>query len=912
MSYIVEYTTLSGKRIPILHKIFESAESAEQFGKTGVTEGNYKDYTVVEAAEKKYRVTAKSLDDDSTFKGGLKSKADAEAEAAKLRNAKSKRGGKSFDNVKVVTENFNEAAPKLKGDSIKAQREKDRAHADAMGRHVKSGRKKTYTSTQRQLAKMRGEELPEGYKVLPPMDREKYQERPGLEGPFSTLSGKVVYYDPKEGSYYDPDTDMYLSYDEFQQLDNDRTGMKESARGLGSIDWPDADNGYSDMAQHAENAIRHNMHAYDAFGHVYSMTADHREWMNDNKDKLIKMFASYGLQTESAERDIAVREADDDRDELTKKLFPKMSPDEMKKRDQERNRAMNQQRFMKPGKSRRSGEWSVYENSGDTYAVVSYNYSDDWGSIEIVKDGETVEDWNDYFGANETGNPLAAKFVELTKKHGIDPTEIDILSGDDEDIHPIRGRKMGRFDGRKFKWNTNEAVAKIACLKCDEVSTAKAWEKNRGFCPKCKTSNQGVAESDDTRMGSITVTSDEERKRRAQAYRDKKAKEKAVSEALTLDYSRYMRSHGKKPRDTGGAGLWMFTTAEYGSPNDDNMFQFQGSFADAKKAAAKWARSQGADRFYVMESTINEAYIKTSKDAINTLGALRKIGKHIETGENTYDGNLANQFANDVYDVISWVENNLNTNDPKYTQILAPVIELRKKAKSMERELGSGKDARFGNQIVNTLYPLMQWIEMNSTNNANEGINEDISQEAHHMERDHEVQMARSDLYKTANYAIKLHSILKGISEEQGLDGWMQAKITKAADYLSSVFHALEYDQLERSQSEPMPAMESVETVTLQHKTSGKEIVVAKSAEQKIKDLKDNGYKIIEEAKKYTPPTQAEITADKKKDEKGKARSSMTAKSINKKTYNETTTAGGIGIATVPMPMGKMIKRKKT
>jgi phage FluMu protein Com len=39
-----------------------------------------------------------------------------------------------------------------------------------------------------------------------------------------------------------------------------------------------------------------------------------------------------------------------------------------------------------------------------------------------------------------------------------------------------------------------EAVAKIACLKCDEVSTAAAWKKKGGFCPKCKVSNQGVAE----------------------------------------------------------------------------------------------------------------------------------------------------------------------------------------------------------------------------------------------------------------------------------------------------------------------------------------------------------------------------------------------------------------------------------
>jgi hypothetical protein len=83
-------------------------------------------------------------------------------------------------------------------------------------------------------------------------------------------------------------------------------------------------------------------------------------------------------------------------------------------------------------------------------------------------------------------------------------------------------------------------------------------------------------------------------------------------------------------------------------------------------------------------------------------------------GQGAYDGNLAGEYVNDVYDVISWLEANTDTSDPKFQQVIRPVIELRKKAKSMEREPGSGKDARFGNEIVNTLYPLMQWIEMNA------------------------------------------------------------------------------------------------------------------------------------------------------------------------------------------------------
>ena len=65
---------------------------------------------------------------------------------------------------------------------------------------------------------------------------------------------------------------------------------------------------------------------------------------------------------------------------------------------------------------------------------------------------------------------------------------------------------------------------------------------------------------------------------------------------------------------------------------------------------------------------------------------------------------------------------------------------------------------------------------------------------AYKAESDHEVQMARGDLYKIAKYAIKLHEMLKGVEEREGLDGWVQSKITKAADYIGSVYHHLDYE----------------------------------------------------------------------------------------------------------------------
>ncbi len=56
---------------------------------------------------------------------------------------------------------------------------------------------------------------------------------------------------------------------------------------------------------------------------------------------------------------------------------------------------------------------------------------------------------------------------------------------------------------------------------------------------------------------------------------------------------------------------------------------------------------------------------------------------------------------------------------------------------------------------------------------------------------DQEAAMARADLYKTANYSFKL---FKMIQDGDQLEGWVQAKITKAADYVASVFHYLEYE----------------------------------------------------------------------------------------------------------------------
>ena len=531
--------------------------------------------------------------------------------------------------------------------------------------------------------------------------------------------------------------------------------LKE-AKGLASIDWPD-----EDMAQHAENAIRHGMHAYDAYSHVYSMTLE-RDWMQAHKDELIKMFASYGLATESV-------------------------VEERKRR----------------AKAYRDKKLKEAEGEG-TYARIIYDYSENWASIDIYKGHEKVDEWDDYFHSNETGNPLARQFVAMCKKNGLDPMTLPLVDENGD---------TGKFDGKTFKWE--DSVTEVSTEKLRDYASAALQDKNKAKADKrwkyagkamqtvadrevkakhdlkynkteafeektltpaekkkreeiakamerenpgmpmakkmaiatatakkvaeevelneaetnyvikhkktkqvlsthsnyndAKDEHSGISDKQNysifkqtkkdaalrnrntyreeveeleeyirkNKFSKMTSTSKSNTKgverfaiindnddievynsktkrlirkvrmsnhqsaiqrlkkatykssldtfkgyqmwyksteggvrfsdvdrelEEAQAAHDRKHNN--VKEALTLDYSRYMRSHGKKPKP--GHGMWMFTTTDMGEPAEDDMFQFSGNLADAKRAAAKWAKGKGAYRFFVMEKTVTE------------------------------------------------------------------------------------------------------------------------------------------------------------------------------------------------------------------------------------------------------------------------------------------------------------------
>ena len=119
-------------------------------------------------------------------------------------------------------------------------------------------------------------------------------------------------------------------------------------------------------------------------------------------------------------------------------------------------------------------------------------------------------------------------------------------------------------------------------------------------------------------------------------------------------------------------------------------------------------------------------------------------------------------------------------------------------------------------------------------------------------EVDHEGAMAKADLYKLANYSFKL---FKKIEDTDQLEAWVQAKITKAADYIASVYHYLEYEmefseygkKIENSEmyneSQKLELktklMEAKEKIKELKKKQADKITGKKVDESKIDDLKD-------------------------------------------------------------------------
>jgi len=86
-------------------------------------------------------------------------------------------------------------------------------------------------------------------------------------------------------------------------------------------------------------------------------------------------------------------------------------------------------RFKKTGSYTGKKE-SVEEAVSGTYMTVDYDYSDDYGMLELYKNGKKVGSWSGDLSSESGKNPLAIEATKLAKKHGVNPSGLKTVDAE--------------------------------------------------------------------------------------------------------------------------------------------------------------------------------------------------------------------------------------------------------------------------------------------------------------------------------------------------------------------------------------------------------------------------------------------------------------------------------------------------
>ena len=117
---------------------------------------------------------------------------------------------------------------------------------------------------------------------------------------------------------------------------------------------------------------------------------------------------------------------------------------------------------------------------------------------------------------------------------------------------------------------------------------------------------------------------------------------------------------------------------------------------------------------------------------------------------------------------------------------------------------------------------------------------------------DPEGKMAKAELYRAAKMAMKLFQM---IQDGQQLEGWVQAKITKSADYLDSIYHYMEYQVKFGSGAQAASVDDITGDVQIAAKDTkseedDEEMAESRSYEQRLQALLESAVKKVKEAAK--------------------------------------------------------------
>jgi hypothetical protein len=134
------------------------------------------------------------------------------------------------------------------------------------------------------------------------------------------------------------------------------------------------------------------------------------------------------------------------------------------------------------------------------------------------------------------------------------------------------------------------------------------------------------------------------------------------------------------------------------------------------------------------------------------------------------------------------------------------------------------------------------------------------------LEAHPEGQMAKSELYRAAKMSMKLFQM---IQDGQELEGWVQAKITKSADYLDSVYHYMEYQMKFGSGAQVASVNDITDDVSVAAKESkseadDEEMKESTSYEQKLQALLEGAMKKAKKQSKVEEGWEDMMAANKK------------------------------------------------
>jgi len=700
----------------------------------------------------------------------------------------------------------------------------------------------------------------EGAYNVPPINTERYGERAGLEGPFRTKAGKVVYYDPKEGAYYDPDSDIYLSYEEWAALnEGTKFTIVYTANNNRVVPMPHKTYESREAAEKiAESVVRGgNYKAYnivEADGklppHLAKFVDDKGDFtpevkarlgkdgearlLNPKKKKVDEADNVHGYYLISMSKPDYENPANTDTKYIkvvfTVPSYGEAHPFGLRKQIDDnpsvqtlRKAGYINEKTVAQWKSDLDAELAdaqakladerawlpAYEQELKNKVATLSKAKQIMGSQKVLEGSEPVVGISDAkkkdYLKKATDNrllfrrPSSLTSLHLARAKG-ETDANDPFMTNDKDGSRDRAKEYAAHNDCKYE--KRKAMVKKARADVGESSDEKTKNKTPGpknkeaavyEAPKKKGSKMNESYQDEMKkiMGAIDTARAAIPGLKAAGDMERVAEIKeaiagliyAVNKAGNTNF--YIEKiHGLLGTQLAEAGMPASIVrhkSELAGMSDKDLATKLGGKSEDELRQMAWRHGFGkmSDHYVKRVAKGKGSTVTESDDA-------ERIARH---KANLKDAKAELRAATSESEK-THLKSYIQKLEARIAKIKSTPIEEAKTAynkDAVDKEIK--KDKRIGGKEAKAIHGLLK-----GRTAEKKTVKEDIALDAAGMEQDHEVQMARGQLYHAARDAIRLHQMLKTVSEDNSIEAWVQRKITTAAEYLKTVANYMEYE----------------------------------------------------------------------------------------------------------------------